>query len=281
MQSNHRTLWIFVGLVAIGLCLCAAAAVIIGMGVITLPRVGIGIGTTEGARIDRTFDLGASPTVDVNNFSGGVTVRAGAGTTIQVIAVKRALTRSTRDNIEVDMTEQAGSLVIKTQRPSALSSGSVDLDITAPAGARLTLHTGSGGVTVEDITGSVTVDTGSGGIELRGVPAVTDAHTGSGGIDVQGAAGPIRLQTGSGGIEYQGSPQGECRFQTGSGGIVLSLPADLSVSVDLSTGSGRIQLGYEVAGSVSPRQVQGNIGSGEQGSIYAHTGSGSIDLRRQ
>ena len=86
--------------------------------------------------------------------------------------------------------------------------------------------------------------------------------------------------SGSGGIEYQGAPQGDCRFETGSGSITLELPPDLSMEVNLDTGTGSLDVGYDVAGTVSRKEVRGVIGDGSHGSIRAHTGAGSIHLVR-
>jgi DUF4097 and DUF4098 domain-containing protein YvlB len=91
----------------------------------------------------------------------------------------------------------------------------------------------------------------------------------------------VHLDTATGSITYEGAPQGECRFETGSGSIKLWMPADLAMEVELETGSGTIEVEYEVAGRVTKREVQGVIGDGSQGSIYAHTGSGGIDLQRR
>ena len=281
MESHTRNLWIFVVVVGLGMCLCAAVVTAVGLGAIALPRLNLDLGVAEADRIEQSFTVGTAPALQVDNFAGGVTVRPGPAGTIQVIAVKKGFSQSTRDRIQVQMTEQADGVLIKTERPSGLSSGSVDLEIVAPADTRLQLHTGSGGVVAEDMAGPATVDTGSGGIDLLDVKAVERAETGSGGITVRGASGPIRLQTGSGGIEYEGAPQGECRFHTGSGGIDLALPADLNARVDLSTGSGSIRVGFPVSGQVNPKDVQGTIGDGSEATIYAETGSGSIELTKQ
>ena len=49
----------------------------------------------------------------------------------------------------------------------------------------------------------------------------------------------------------------------------------------VSTGMGGVDVRYDVAGTVSPRNVRGVVGDGSQGSIYAHTGAGSIEVKRQ
>jgi hypothetical protein len=105
-----------------------------------------------------------------------------------------------------------------------------------------------------------------------------NAHSGAGTIVVAGASGPVRLGTGAGSIQYQGSPAGHCSFESGAGDIRLRLPADPDVRVDLNIGLGSIDVGYDVDGSTSPRDVSGVIGDGSQASIYANTGLGLISV---
>ena len=62
---------------------------------------------------------------------------------------------------------------------------------------------------------------------------------------------------------------------------MLRLPQELDAKVDLSTGMGGIDVRYDVARTVSPRKVRGVVGDGSQGSIYAHTGAGSIEVTRR
>jgi hypothetical protein len=281
MERNTRGLWIFVIAVLVFLCLCAAAVTAVALGALTLPRLDLGVSAPGEESMEQSFDVGAAPTLTIKNFSGGVTVQAGESGTIHVVAIKNGLLKSRRDQIVVNMTPLESGLLIETKGASGLSIGWVDLEITAPADTHLNLQTGSGAIDVEGLTEDLVVDTGSGGIDLHNVPGAIDAHTGSGGIDVVDGGGPARLRTGSGGIEYEGVPQGDCQFETGSGGIELRLPADLNVSVDLSTGSGSIDVDYEVTGEHSQHKVKGTIGTGDEGTIYAHTGSGGIDLIQQ
>jgi hypothetical protein len=281
MERNTRSIWVFVIVLLVFMGLCALAIGAVALGALTLPKLDLGINAPGEDRIERSFEVGASPELTIKNFSGGVTVRAGEEGTVQVIATKKGWSKSRRDQITIDMAQEGTGVMVETRLSSGLGMVYVDLEITAPAGTRLDLHTGSGGVDVEGLTGDLVVDTGSGGIDLRNVPGALRASTGSGGIDVSAGGSPANLKTGSGGIEYEGTPQGDCRFETGSGGIELRLPATLNVAVDLSTGSGSIDVGYDVSGQVSRNKVKGTIGAGGQGSIYAHTGSGSIDLEKQ
>lgn len=282
MKSGNRSLWAFVAVVLVVMVLCAGAITAVGLG--ALSGIGIDlrtIGVAGEDRIEESFEVGAAPTLGIDNSSGDVTVHAGEAGRIEVLAIKRG-TRARRDQIEVVLTPQENGLQVTTRRePSVWGGGSVEIWVTVPGDTRLALHTGSGSVEVVGPAGLADVSTGSGQITIRDVAGELTAKTGSGGIEVQGGGGPVSLETGSGGIDYEGAPRGDCTFSTGSGGIELTLPADVSVEVDLSTGSGSIDSEFQVAGQVDRRKVRGTIGTGKQGYIVAHTGSGSINLERE
>ncbi|MFC2046034.1 DUF4097 domain-containing protein, partial [Chloroflexota bacterium] len=222
-----------------------------------------GVTSLQTERSEEAFAVSDAPSLKIDNFAGNVIVRSGENGAIQVAATRKAQSMDDLDRIQVKVSEQDGGLVIKTEGLSSLKGTSVDMEITAPAGTRLDAQTGAGNVDVDGITGEI------------------DAHSGAGDLDVRGAASAASLDTGAGNIGYQGTPQGECRFETGAGNITLSLPADPNVQVDLDTGTGDIDVDFDVDGQVSRREVLGTIGSGAQGTIYAHTGAGNIDVVRR
>jgi hypothetical protein len=315
MESRNRAVWILLAAVAVVACcvVLIGAAVAAGWFAVTPFRSVVGT-ATEGGRIEQTFQVGETPRLTIDNFAGDVTVRTGQPGEITVVAVKHAPFAANLDRIEVVLQPQAGGLLIETRKPSTMVNAWVTLDIRAPAGIQLDLktgsgnvevsgvtggakvHTGSGNVVAQDLAGDVdlqtgsgsvnavtisgplNVETGSGRVDLEAVTGAINASTGSGGMDVRTAAGSVRLETGSGGIDYQGAPEGNCRFQTGSGGITLRLPSDLNAQVDLHTGSGSIGVAFAVEGNSTRQDVKGVVGSGGDTTIYAQTGSGSINL---
>jgi DUF4097 and DUF4098 domain-containing protein YvlB len=317
MESNRRNVWIVVAFV-----LVAACCLVVVLGAVLASRfLGFPFGwstTTDvqGAPLERAFEVGGSPRLEVDNFAGSLIVREGSTGEIWVRAIKHARRAGDLDRIQVQMSERDGRVEVKTRKPPVLGNAWVELEIVAPAdtdlhlntgsgsvevsgvgeGAEVStgsgsvtvrglrgeidLHSGSGSVTARDLEGRLKASTGSGRIVIEDMAGEIDAHTGSGSIDVRQVSGLAKLDTGSGTIEYQGSPRGDCRFETGSGSIDLRLPADLGAEVDLHTGSGSIEVGFAVVGQISKRDVEGMIGRGGDVSIYAHTGSGGIDLIR-
>jgi len=321
MPEKSSNPWIIIAVVALVIaCCCALAAAVAAGGLLWyMPLQRFEAPAMGGERFEQSFDLGQAPHLEIDNFAGSVSVQVGDGPDVDVAITKQAGRSSDLDRIQVQMTEQDGKLVVRTKKPQAVNNASVRIEIKTPAGSRLDahtgagsievrglggsvqvdtgagsvsltdlagiagVHTGSGSVRVQGLSGGLKVDTGSGSVALNGVTGDVEAHTGSGGMEVQGATGQVRLDSGTGSIKYQGTPQGDCRFETGSGGIELILPTGLNMEIDLHTGSGRIDVDFDVTGraTVSDKEVKGVLGSGEQGKIYAQTGSGNISLLRR
>jgi hypothetical protein len=212
-------------------------------------------------QVEETFQVGESPYLEIRNFAGSINIRPGQDNVIHIVATKGASSASSAARITVNMSKPGDRVVVRTEKADGLSSAYVDLDITAPPGTEVDVHTGAGTLEFRDMTGSIR------------------ANSGAGDIDVTGAAGPVQLGVGAGSVRYQGTPAGHCSFETGAGDIRIRLPARPDVRVDLGTGLGTIDVDYDVDGSTSPRDVEGVIGDGDKASIYAHTGLGSISVR--
>jgi DUF4097 and DUF4098 domain-containing protein YvlB len=266
MESRNRNVWIVIVLALLAACCCALAFAGAAAVMLTAKSVDLAsfdLGGLYQERTVQTFEVGQAPTLDITNFAGSVTVRSGESGVVDVVAVKRASSRSKLDRIQVTMTQQGDHVLIRAKTTPGIGNASVALEITAPADASLDLDTGAGTVDVRDITGRI------------------DVHTGAGEIDVRGAQGNVQISAGAGNVTYEGAPAGACRFQTGAGNILLRLPADPDVVVDLGTGIGTVSASYPVDGRVSMREVRGTIGDGSEGSIYAHTGAGNVTLTRR
>lgn len=315
METGNKGVWILIAAVVVIACCCLVVAGAAAAGWFVTWPSGWRVSTiSQGKAIDQTFEVSESPQLKIENFAGSVSVRAGRAGEIRVAAVKHASRAADVDRIKVELTEREGGLLVKTTKPAGLTNASVELEITTAADTRLDLqtgagsaevsglnggvrvdtgagsvvasdlsgdvevHSGAGSVNLRNVNGQLKVDTGSGQVRVEGLDGEIQAESGTGAMVVSKAAGPVRLGTGSGSIDYQGSPQGECRFETGSGSISLRLPADLNAQVDLHTGSGSIDSRFPVAGRSTRSDVEGIIGSGQEATIYAETGSGSIDL---
>lgn len=267
MESKNRTVWIVVIAVLVLACCCVLA---LGAGAVAwlsnhytgIEGGVLDVGTRQQGRIEETFEVGKAPSLEITNFAGSVSIQPGEGNMIHVVATKKAPSQSRLDRIEVDMNETGSGVVIKTWKLFDTGNASVDLEITAPAGSR------------------VKVDTGAGQVDVRGITGQIDIHSGAGEVDVRGAQGTVGVELGAGQITYEGIPSGDCRFQTGAGEIILRLPESPNVRIDVGTGIGAVDVGFDVDGQVSLRSVEGVIGDGSQGTISAHTGVGSVNVWR-
>ena len=101
------------------------------------------------------------------------------------------------------------------------------------------------------------------------------------------APAPLQMDIalGVGNIRCNTRPRGDCLFDVGVGNVELLFPADVEITVDLSTGVGSLSVDYAVAGQSSSRGVGGTvggaIGTGEEAAVQARVGVGNIELSPQ
>jgi len=287
MESKNRGVWIIVAAIVVLACCSLLACSALGVAFLVWPSWDRfsdreSPGDTEGdlqtKRIVESFEVGSAPTLRIDSFGGGVTVRGDAGETIQAAATKKARRRSDLDRLEVTMTERDGSLEIETRNPSLAPNVSVLLEITVPAATHLDVDLGAGSVVVEGLSGGVQVDNAAGAIVLKEVSGGIKAHSAAGYVGARQAKGPVSLESAAGVIEYQGVPQGDCRFGTAAGSISLDLPAEPDLAVDLQATIGAVKAACDVEGTSSGRKLKGVIGTGSQGTVTAHTALGDIDM---
>jgi Toastrack DUF4097 len=159
-------------------------------------------------------------------------------------------------------------------------TGSGDIELKAIRGpARASA--GSGGIRAIGIAGGLTASSGSGNVTLEQTAAGdVEIGTGSGDVEIKGAKGGVKVQTGSGNITAQGEPAGDWRLHSGSGDVAIELPRQASFNLVARTSSGNIDTNREIVvqGKLSPRELQGKVGSGGP-TVDLSTSSGSIQIR--
>jgi hypothetical protein len=267
MESGNRTLWIVIAVIVVGALLCccvvAVGAAVAGLYAFPVSRE-VSFGRVE-ERTEQIFNVSDAPTLEVENFAGDVTVRAGGSGEIRVIVTKRAGSDSQLNRIDVDVREVGDGVQIQTSHPGTTIGGaSVRLEVFVPSDARLELNTGAGNVAVDGVQGEIL------------------ARSGAGNVRVEGATAPVDLDTGAGEIDYAGEPEGDCTFNSNVGNVTLRLPGDVNAEVRLTTGIGNVDLGgFDVGGEIGRTEVDGVIGTGEEATIEAHTGAGNVVLVRR
>jgi len=119
---------------------------------------------TQTERTTKTLRLGSDGVLELGNIAGDITVTRGNGGETSVEIVKTARGRDMDDvreqlqMVTVDVMERSGRAEIKTRYPGENRRGdrrnvnvSVDYNVTAPAGTRLTVETISGSVKISEI----------------------------------------------------------------------------------------------------------------------------------
>ncbi len=259
---------------------------------IIYPEMGRGSSSNVRVRDDGTFGGGGRGGSTVEIRGSGRGAEAWADLVIEVpagkrVAVRVAAGRMDARGVQADLALHTGTGSVD----AADITGDLDVDTgsgsATVAGVRgsVNVDTGSGSVTVRDVQGDeVSIDTGSGRVTGGGLTARSvNVDTGSGSIDLDGVSAPeVSMDTGSGSVDLTLLRDVEAlEVDSGSGSVTILAPADLGGMVDLSTGSGGIDMDFAVqVRSVRRDEVHGTLGDG-RGTIRIETGSGGIRLLKR
>lgn len=152
---------------------------------------------------------------------------------------------------------------------STVDSGSGDVEIGS-ALANLRVKTGSGDVAVGRVARSVVISTGSGSIDVGATEDTATLKSGSGDLQVKEAHTDVSAVTGSGDVVVGRIRRGAVRAKAATGDIHVGVPAGIPVWTDISCVTGSVHSTLQGAGE--PEDGQDYI------EIRATTVSGDIDL---
>jgi hypothetical protein len=256
---------------------------------------------TSGS-FDRTLKVNGPVDLEVQNGSGGITVRTGDASTVRVQGTIRAHDGFSGSISEIEKNppiQQTGNSIRvgPIQDEELRRHVSITYEITVPQQTRLRSRTGSGRQTVAGIQGPVDIGTGSGGVsvthvagqvraqsgsgrmELDSIQGRVDAKTGSGSIQATGISGPLTASTGSGSLHLEQTAPGAVEARTGSGSVNLRLPANGGYDLEAHTGSGRVSVDppITVHGTMDRHELRGQIRGGGN-LVRVSTGSGSVRI---
>lgn len=254
---------------------------------------------------DKTLHVSGQVMLSISTGSGYIHVSPGSSSEVHIIGHVHAngwgFGSSADDRVHQAVSsppiEQSGNIITIGRHQDWLRNISIDYDITAPRGAQLEAHSGSGDLRIQDIGGPLKADTGSGSVQVSGASGRValqsgsgdiraDLHsaddvragTGSGSIHLQGVTGALFAETGSGDIEVGGRPGSGWKLQTGSGSVTLNT-GSAPFTLDASTGSGEVHSDPPITthGSLERHHVQGDIDGGGP-TVRIQTGSGDIRI---
>lgn len=256
---------------------------------------------TAAPATDTTVAVTKGTRLEVNNFSGRVTVTAWNRDEVQLHWT------STDDDANIRIQRSPGELRVSQD----MRSGPVELDLTinAPAWMALslqgnetdmvvsgmaaavraqsvdgdiTLNGGADNVSVNSIEGSVQVEGARGNLEIQSVDGDIAVRDVVGTLTVQGVDGDVRLEaitssavrvtTVDGNIHFDGAiaSNGTYSFKTHDGDIAIRPSGALNATVSVSTYSGDFE-------SASPVTISGSQ-DGKHFSFTVGTGSARLEL---
>ncbi len=235
---------------------------------------GINLMAQEEARNQwtKSYELAPGATVEILNTNGTITVTAGEGDTMDVVAeriVKASTEERARELLEeFEIRETASeSRVRLDSKATGMSLGVnrlVNYTVTLPAWANVRLETTNGDIRVENIAGELRIDATNGRIEGTGL---------GNGASVAATNGAISLE-----FAALGDQGVSC--ETVNGQITVALPRDAGADISARVTNGSIStgdLGLDTS-EESRRRVEGRLGPGGA-RVRLETVNGAIRLR--
>ncbi|HET7326082.1 MAG TPA: DUF4097 family beta strand repeat-containing protein [Nocardioidaceae bacterium] len=244
------------------------------------------------------FDTPNPPTINVEFGAGDVVVDAQdtAETTVELTGGND---QGSQELIAATVIEHRGDTIVVhvPKRGHGLFNRTPDLQlhVTAPHGAALTItsgsadvqargsfagsriSTGSGEISVLHLTGSSSLRSGSGEISLDSTEADLDVRSGSGDIRIGSVSAACNIASGSGDVQVQ-HVAGPAKAQTGSGDISIT---DAESDVRTQTGSGSVHLGRVHRGEVKAQGASGDVhvglAAGTAAWLDVHSLTGRVD----
>ncbi len=163
-------------------------------------------GPQQTERVTKTFKVGPTGSLELANISGDIVVKAGAGDTIVIDAMKHTPQGADAQNqlnaVTIEATERAGRVEVDTKYPEHARNirTSVDYTVTVPTGASVDLRSISGDIRVSGVKGAVRIsECVSGDVTLEDVDRLETVKSVSGDVTVtRGAGNDVRVTTVSG-----------------------------------------------------------------------------------
>jgi hypothetical protein len=198
--------------------------------------------------------------VTVRGGRGAITVRASDEPEIRVSG--KVNVKSWSENAAKRMSEHVSAEIVQNGdgfevRPTGVGNSriSVEMDITVPKKALLTVHSEKGDVSVSDMASPVTIDNGNGDIEVRGTggDVSLDMRHGDakisdtkGDVKISGHGGSVEVVNASGSFTINGEFVGPIRADKVTKGVrFVSHRTDLTVTQlagHMEAGSGNLDV---------------------------------------
>jgi DUF4097 and DUF4098 domain-containing protein YvlB len=227
---------------------------------------------------EMSFDVAPGARISLENINGDITITAGSGDKVQLVAYKKAGKQEYLDELKVVVDADEDYIRIETRHPKSEggwfkwsndSSGSVTFELEVPADINLD-----------------TISTVNGDVEISAVNGLVKAETVNGSLTASGLIGDVNLETVNGSIQAEFDELSEGQRVSAdavNGKIVLLVPANTSARVNAETVNGSINaedFGLEPEKGFVGRDLSGDIGDGNA-RISLDTVNGSIRISKK
>jgi hypothetical protein len=172
-------------------------------------------------------------TIQMKTSSGDVNIRKSADSQVKL---ELSYTYD-EDEYTPQMDINGGKLTLNEDFTRGSHSGSSVWNLEVPNNLTISINSGSGEITVEDVTADIRTNLGSGDVTVNALKGVVNVNTGSGNIEITKSDGDVSLNTGSGNLRVKDG-SGDLSLNAGSGTITLET---LKGTISANTGSGNIR----------------------------------------
>ncbi|GAA5053588.1 hypothetical protein GCM10023259_033930 [Thermocatellispora tengchongensis] len=226
------------------------AGALLGSGVVVLTGCGLqNIGRPENQSVN-SYDVANVTKLEVRSGAGDVVVNETGGTGVRVT---ETLHWRGDGKPETAHPVEGDQLTLSYDCPEKIGfhSCAVDYKVEVPKGVAVTVDTGSGEITLRQLTGPVTAKTGSGDIRAAGLGGKSAyAETGAGDIDLKFVTAPD-----------------DVTLESGAGDAVVRLPdGTYAVTTESGAGEGRTEVTDD---DQSPRKIKVSTGAGDASVLKA------------
>lgn len=227
---------------------------------------------------NQTYPLTPTGRVSISNINGDVHISVWDRNEVKVEAMKRAHKAERLNDVTIEVTNTADSVLIKTKYPERNlnfdsrtrenNPASVEYTLTIPRGARL--------------DGAELVN---GSLDIEGVQGDVHASLVNGEVKAGGLGGEVKLSTVNGGVEANVALLDAAKgvtLNSVNGPIVLIVPSGANAQIKASTVHGPIRNDFGLAvedGQYVGHSLSGQIGTGGP-RIRLNNVNGSIAIKR-
>jgi DUF4097 and DUF4098 domain-containing protein YvlB len=224
-------------------------------------------------RLDTTVTIEKSATIDLQGFSGDITVTGWDRDQVKVHAV-------TMSRLRFDSSPSRVTLVESPVDGDYDNDEHTGFEISMPRSGRLLLRTMSGDVEVHDVS-DVEAHSVSGDVDVTNVASHAVVESVSGDVKVMHVSGGARLNSVSGSIEAK-TVTGEVAAQSVSGDITLDDVTSAFVRTETVSGDSRFTGPVDPKGRYEFHSHSGDVdvdltGGGADATLEMETYSGDLD----